>query len=321
MGSLTHYLQDGFSRNCPIGWNTRAEVALLATGFQSVLGFSPRADVLLERNDGNRRIWIEFEISRADPVANHARFATAHMFQPCLSNDVFLSMVSSHVARRRRNLAAAMTGVMRRFGIRAFQTVLLPHHSPDQIKALNQLGPEALFQQGPPVEPELERAFSVCDERPVMPGLSIHFVGDALEVFLNLGRWNDDMKRPEALADWGARRVLYFVYDPWSKLFAPSKFCAYHPFDAGAEGRSTAQVTTHGLMTVASYCRIDGLTPLFDGTRAWKHLTRNLGFTAEPANAQPELRERFLEWHSRFADAVPLREAGPILLSPPAWFR
>jgi hypothetical protein len=27
-------------------------------------------------------LWIEFEVSRADPVANHAKFATAHLFQP-----------------------------------------------------------------------------------------------------------------------------------------------------------------------------------------------------------------------------------------------
>jgi hypothetical protein len=31
---------------------------------------------------GSRRLWIEFEISRADPVANHAKFATAQLFQP-----------------------------------------------------------------------------------------------------------------------------------------------------------------------------------------------------------------------------------------------
>ena len=33
------------------------------------------ADVLLERVDGSRRLWVEFEVSRADPVANHAKFA------------------------------------------------------------------------------------------------------------------------------------------------------------------------------------------------------------------------------------------------------
>ena len=46
------------------------------------LGYGPRADVLLERADGARRLWIEFEVSRAYPVENHAKFATSHLFEP-----------------------------------------------------------------------------------------------------------------------------------------------------------------------------------------------------------------------------------------------
>jgi hypothetical protein len=53
-----------------------------------------------------RRIWVEFEVSRADPVANRAKFATAHLFQSQPAADTFLAMVRPHVDRGRRNLAA-----------------------------------------------------------------------------------------------------------------------------------------------------------------------------------------------------------------------
>ncbi len=321
MGNLTRYLQDGFSRSCPHGWTTKAEVALLDTDLQSILGFSPRADVLLERGDGTQRIWVEFEISRADPVANHAKFAAAHMFQPGLSNDVFLSMVSTHVARGRRNLAATMTGVMRHFGIRAFQTVLLPSRSPGDVKMLNHLDAETLTRDGPPVEPEIERALSVCHETAVTPDLSIHFAGDTLDVLLNLARWNEDMEIPEIRTSWGTRRVRYFVHDPWSGLFAPSKFCAYVPVGGKAAPYRCSPSAARGLMTVATYCAIDGLTPTFDGSRAWRHLAGQLGFCAESFDTRPDLHERFRTWHTRFADVVVLRPEVPVVLSPPAWFR
>src|SRR5262245_39790495 len=106
MGSLTSYLQKTFIELCPPGWSCRHEVRLLPSELQHVLGYNPRADVLLERNDGARRLWIEFEVSRADPVANHAKFATAHLFKTQLQSDSFVAMVSPHVDRGRRNLAA-----------------------------------------------------------------------------------------------------------------------------------------------------------------------------------------------------------------------
>ena len=58
------------------------EARVLDSRFERLLGYAPQADVLLASNDGLHRLWIEFEVSRADPVANHAKFATAHLFQP-----------------------------------------------------------------------------------------------------------------------------------------------------------------------------------------------------------------------------------------------
>ncbi len=96
MGSLTTFLQQEFAHNCPAGWTSEREIRLLPYDLEAVLGYSPRVDVLLERQDASQRLWIEFEVSRADPVANHAKFATAHLFQPQPKTDVFVSMVSPH---------------------------------------------------------------------------------------------------------------------------------------------------------------------------------------------------------------------------------
>lgn len=59
---------------------------------------------------GARRVWVELEVSRADPVANHVKFATAHLVSPMPAGDAFVSMVSRHVVRGRSNLAAHMVG-------------------------------------------------------------------------------------------------------------------------------------------------------------------------------------------------------------------
>src|SRR5919199_6882202 len=98
MGNLTLFLQREFARWCPPDWTCHHERALLPRDLERVLGYAPRADVLLERLDGSRRLWIEFEVSRADPVANHAKFATAHLFCPQPPTDSFVAMISPHVA-------------------------------------------------------------------------------------------------------------------------------------------------------------------------------------------------------------------------------
>src|SRR5580658_2136868 len=130
MGSLTTYFQREFARGCPPGWICRTEVRLLPPELERFLGYSSRVDVMLEREAPAKRLWIEFEVSRADPVANHTKFATAHLFQPQAPIDYFLAMISPHVARGRRNLACNTIALMRQIGMRAFQTVLLPGTDP-----------------------------------------------------------------------------------------------------------------------------------------------------------------------------------------------
>jgi hypothetical protein len=72
MGNLARLLQQRFREAAPAGWSSTAEQRIMSADLERQLGFAPRADVLLAHTDGSQRIWIEFEISRADPVANHA---------------------------------------------------------------------------------------------------------------------------------------------------------------------------------------------------------------------------------------------------------
>src|SRR3954453_19250773 len=155
-GGLARYLQEEFLARCPAGWRCTAERPLLDVLDRTLLGYDPRADVMLERTDGTRRLWIEFEISRADPAANHAKFATAHVLRPWAAEDAFVSMISAHIVRGRRNLGAGMIHVMRQVWIDSFQSVLLPELDRERIRLLNQ-DDRALQQAPPDVLPEVER--------------------------------------------------------------------------------------------------------------------------------------------------------------------
>jgi hypothetical protein len=97
MGYLTAFLQAEFARQLPQGWSCRSEVQVLPKELVNVLGYSSRVDVLLEREQDSKKLWIEFEVSRADPVANHAKFATSHLFKPQHPNDAFIGSSGSMV--------------------------------------------------------------------------------------------------------------------------------------------------------------------------------------------------------------------------------
>lgn len=231
MGNLATFLQRSFSDNCPSGWICRREVWLLPPDLEQFLGYSSRADVVLEREDGARRLWIEFEISRADPVANHAKFATAHLFQPQLENDCFVAMMSAHVERGRRNLAANTILLMRHVGMSAFQT--------------------------------------------------------------------------------------YFVFDPRSGTFAPSKFCA---FTGIAEVKTGTTIIAKTGMTMELYAVLDESEAIFDGQRAQVHLTRNLAMTPHPAAELPKVAALFQKWLEQHSDSIKIHPRGAVFLLPPSWF-
>jgi hypothetical protein len=307
--SLTIFLQQKFVELIPHGWIATSEVPLLSPELAQILGYAPRVDVVLINEQKSSRYWIEFEISRADPVANHAKFATAHLFQPQIETDIFCSMVSSHVARGRHNLAANAIFLMRRIGMRAFQTVLFPTIAPSEIKQLNHMPVEHLWQSKLDVLSELERVFSISTVTEEMFMHKIIFSSNYSDVTLNIFRWNEDLKATEDRALWGKRTVTYFVFDPQSKLFAPSKFCAYLPSD----------LTTVG-MSVKLYASLDSEEKRFDGYAARKHLVDTLCMLQLKPDDIPQIQPEFDKWLNLNQDTINLHPSGHYFIVPPRWY-
>lgn len=315
MGNLTTYLQYAFAEQCPKGWTSNSEVQLLSNELNDLFGYSSRVDVLLTKNDGSRRLWIEFEISRADPVANHAKFATAHLFSRQLQTDCFISMVSSHVVRGRRNLAANTIYVMREAGMSAFQTILLPEFDPFQIKRLNHLQLNEIQNEILPVQKELERAVSISELILSTNEKRIYFAANLLEVMLNLRRWNQELLTNEGRELWKKRTITYFVFDQYTKNFAPSKFCAYMPINANFDLQAKRTLVE---MTVNLYSTLETET-CFDGNRAQTHLIKNLAMKAFKPDEMPEILPFFERWLNNYSESINVNPSGPVFLLPLKW--
>jgi hypothetical protein len=321
MGNLAKYLQEALMRRCPEGWKCRPEYKVFSPELECLLGFSPRADVLLSHEHSSRRLWIEFEVSRADPVANHAKFATGHLFQPFGPDVTFVSMVSSHVERGRRNLAAAMISLMRQLGISAFQAALLPSVEPDEIKILNHLSLEELSRRRLPIEREVERAIAVPTAVHTIDKAAVHFAGDPFEVMLNVYQWNEEMNDPRHRLQWGRRTVTYFVFNPYSRLFAPAKFCAYQlVWKRDFCGESHERGPLPNAMTIPVYCELDESCRSFDGHIARRHLEPHLAMSLHARIETDPLPHLFAAWHRDFSDAISIHPRGPIFIIPKKWF-
>jgi hypothetical protein len=277
--------------------------------------------VLLSRKDGTRRIWIEFEISRADPVANHAKFGTAHLFEPKTPDNVFVSMVSSHVTRGRHNLAASSIFLLRHIGIEAFQTMLLPQKPADAIKTLNHLPFQDLVSHSSlSVTGEIERAIAVSTPIAGLRSHRIFFASNVLEVMLNLHQWNAEVKTESGRSRWGKRTVTYFVFDPRTHRFAPSKYCAFLPVRHRL-GQGNPASNIPPMMDVSTYAELDESEARFDGAIARRHMCQRLCFSEEKlANSSPEIIKAFDHWRRDHADSIALHPRGPIVLTPAAWW-
>jgi hypothetical protein len=316
VGSLTQYLQREFAVGLPPGWASAAEVSLLSDEIVELLGYDPRADVVLTHAATGTRVWVEFEVSRADPVANHAKFATAHLFAPQGPADHFVAMLSPHIDRGRRNLAAATVRLMRRVGMRAFQTTLFPLHTPAEVKRLNQLSAEALAAENVDVSTEVERALATVTPVGRWGRLDVHYAGDLLDCVTNLRGWNDDLRTDAGRRAWGQRACTYFVHDPTSGGFAPSKFCAYTPVHPAGDSD-----TFHWhRMSAVAYAALNDGTHVMDGGRARRHLVRNLGMREVVATDAGPLPDRFAAWLEQFRDVLTVRGGEPVFLLPPTWY-
>ena len=319
-GRLARYLQDAFSRECQRrGWACSIEAPLVDTAAGRRLGFRPHADFLLTRAGDTRRIWVEFEVSRADPVANQAKFASAVFFEGYGSGDAFVSMASRHIAPGRRALMATTAMFMRSVGIPAFQVDLLPDADGPTIKALNAASPRALATASLDVGAELDRVIDVAETRLLSGWHRIHMADNAFTVSVNVRTWNTELADPERVRRWGRRRVRFFAFDPASGHFAPSKFCAYMPATAGAiEGRVFLSVREPpGGMTSELYLSLGEHDLRFDGHVARKHLERRLRYRVEPiASLSGQLSEAFVRWHARHLDSIIVARDAIVLVPP-----
>jgi hypothetical protein len=274
----------------------------------------------MERKDATRRLWVELEISRADPVANHAKFATGHLFAPLPATDSFISMISSHIERGRRNLAANTIFLMRKVGIDAYQVPLLPTTPPDQIKALNHSTILAIAARGLDVTKEIERCLTLSEPVLNMSHHRILFASNTMEVLLNVQRWKQEMETPSGRALWGRRRGQYFVFSPGSSLFAPSKFCAFTAADLpSSPNQRSQQEDISGIMPLRLYVTLDETESRFDGRAAWRHLVSSLGFTLIALSKATTLSSKFNTWLSQHANQLAVNTSEAVILTPPAW--
>jgi hypothetical protein len=317
---LARHLQQAFAKDCPRGWACSAETPLFGVDAAKRLGFWPRADVLLQRTDGARRIWVEFEVSRADPVANQAKFASAAFFEGYRSGDAFVSMASRHIAPGRKALMASTAMFMRAVGIPAFQIDLLPDIDGRGIKALNVSSRDVLAKAGRiDMAGEIERVIAVGDARLVDGWHRIHMSDNAFTVGANIRTWNAEMSDPVFARRWGGRRVKFLAFDPASEAFAPSKFCAFIPATDGAAAgvgfRSIREPP--GGMTSEVYFSLGEQDPRFDGHVARMHLERRLRYRPVSLTDAPrEVAGAFEGWVGRHATVIAV-DPDPVVLVPP----
>jgi hypothetical protein len=277
--------------------------------------------VRLTEENTRRRIWVEFEVSRADPVANHAKFATAALLEGMTPNDTFVSMTSNHIAPGRAALAAGTTIWMRSLGIPAFQIALLPQFDESAIRTLNAQAltvPDDSNRLA--VEAEVNRVIEVSDATALHSGHRIHKADNAYSVQLNVRQWNAEVSQPEGRTLWGRRRVRYFVFDPSSELFAPAKFCAFIPGPifrgGGANGMTSLPSkpnSSHG-MTMSVYAQLGEQDRRFDGNVARTHLQTRLQYrSALAVDAEEPLARLFNRWVLKYHDSL-LVTANAVLL-------
>jgi hypothetical protein len=151
----------------------------------------------------------------------------------------------------------------------------------------------------------IEPAFSTDSHR-------IHFASNLLEVMLNVRTWNEQIVQAEYRRLWGKRTISYFVFDPISGLFAPSKFCAYVLIGIHSTSASSG-------MNIPFYTSLDENEKLFDGHRAHNHLAHHLSMRLVPDSEAKDFLPLFESWLNTNRDNLAVHTRGPIFILPPLW--
>lgn len=199
----------------------------------------------------------------------------------------------------------------------AFQTILFPNIDRNEIKRINHLDSDAIQRENLDIKAELDRIFIVSEVCLSLASQQIHFVGDILEVMLNVRSWNDSISTEQGQALWGKRTITYFVYDPRFKQFAPTKFCAYTVINAlGVSCKTAFSELSYSRMTIGDYSQIEASNSIFDGQKARIHLCKNLGMIQ---NDSPAAKRSFDNWLKLHSGSITIYPNGPFFIIPPKW--
>ncbi len=122
------------------------------------IGYSPAADLLVEYpwNRDKVRIWIELEVSRADPVANPAKFLVALSERSPLPREFFVFAISQAIQKGRAALCRRFVALMQTRGFPVRTEEYLPSATEHLIARLNVRTPKE-FELVLAREPEVVR--------------------------------------------------------------------------------------------------------------------------------------------------------------------
>lgn len=122
------------------------------------IGYSPAADLLVEYpwDKGDVRIWMELEVSRADPVANPAKFLVAFSERSPLPGEVFVFAISQAIQKGRAALCRRFVEMMHARGFPVRTEEYLPSATEHLIARLNVRAREE-FEHALAREPEIVR--------------------------------------------------------------------------------------------------------------------------------------------------------------------
>ena len=117
----------------------RYEASVFPESLCQEIGYSPAADLLVEYpwETIDVRIWIELEVSRADPVANPAKFLVAFSERSPRSGEVFVFAISQAIQKGRAALCRRFVEMMRTRGFPVFTEEYLPSATEHLISRLN----------------------------------------------------------------------------------------------------------------------------------------------------------------------------------------
>jgi hypothetical protein len=301
---VANELKERWVQNPPSGWIAEDEIDLLSPKERRLLGYRPLVDVVLTHQKTMQKLFIEIEISRADPVANHAKFASAHLLNSFDFQDAFVSLVSNHVQKGHANLAAHTIYLLRAAGIRAFQMPLLSDLPGNVICQINQ----GLLPVSTLPTPALSEVIELTCPVSESDNDQIYYVTNCLEAILNLVQWNHDINTAKGKFAWGKRRLKYLLYDPKTGLFAPSKFCAFTKIrKPSTVGDNSLSATS---MSIEVYSQIPQNQSIFDGQKAWKRLSA-LGFKKIAGkDANDQIRSHFAAWHKANLSTLTVEPCG-----------